>query len=284
MAAHTIYVLSGGAGASGEQLVHTVLAQFEPGGLNQGPAADALRPTVVLLPGLRLPEQVDAAIERAAAAPSTLLLTLVEPGLRRYALAAARRRSLAVFDLMGPLIEHLETTLERPALGEPGLYRRLNKAYFDRVAAINFAMAHDDGQRPEGLTQADIVLLGVSRVGKTPLSMYLAVLGWKTANVPIVPELEPPAEIDRLDRGRAFGLTIEPAELARLRSVRSRAMGAPGLGNYTDPEAIYAELSAAEALFKRRGFTLLDVTNRPLESNADEILRRLGSRPSRAAV
>lgn len=275
---HTLLILSGGAGASGEQVAHTVLAQFQTAENSAGTSGEGIRPEVVVAAGLRLPEQVDAALDRAAAAPSTLLLTLVDPDLRRYAHAAAQQRGLPLFDLMGPLIEHLEVVLERPALGEPGLYRRLNKAYFDRVAAISFAMAHDDGLRPEGLPEAEIVLLGVSRVGKTPLSMYLAVLGWKTANIPIVPGIEPPAELERIDRSRAFGLTIEPGELARLRAVRTRSMGAPGLTTYTDPAAIYEELQAAEALFRRCGFSLLDVTNRPLESNADEILRRIDSR------
>jgi hypothetical protein len=181
---------------------------------------------------------------------------------------------------MGPLLDRLEALLSVAPLGHPGLYRRLNQAYFDRVAAIDFAMAHDDGKNPGGWPEAEIVLVGVSRVGKTPLSMYLAVQGWKAANVPLIPEQDPPAPLLDLDPRRAIGLTMDPARLLFHRRERQRRMGAPSLGRYTDPAAIVDEIEEARRLFRRATFSVIDVTDKPIESSANEvtdmITRRFG--------
>ena len=156
---------------------------------------------------------------------------------------------------MGALLSHLSERLGQEPLAHPGLYRRLRQAYFDRVAAIEFTLAHDDGLRPEGWSGADAVLVGPSRVGKTPLSMYLAVLGWKIANVPLVPEIDPPRTLTQLDRRRVFGLSMEPGQLLFYRKQRQGRMGAGGLGAYTDASKIHLEIEAARALYRRSGFT-----------------------------
>ena len=126
---------------------------------------------------------------------------------------------------MGSLLALLSERLGQEPIVHPGLYRRLRQAYFDRVSAIEYTLAHDDGLRSEGWVDADAVLVGPSRVGKTPLSMYLAVLGWKIANVPLVPEVEPPGALARLDRLRVFGLSIEPGQLVFYRKQRQGRMG-----------------------------------------------------------
>ncbi len=139
-------------------------------------------------------------------------------------------------------------------------------------------MAHDDGRNPSGWEQADLLLIGVSRVGKTPLSLYLSVQGWKAANYPLVPGLDPPESLDRVDPQRVVGLTIEPGQLLALREERQRRIGVIGVGSYTDPHSVYAEIELARAFYKRRGFSILDVTDKPIETTADEITRLIAAR------
>lgn len=263
----TLYIISGGSGASGEQVVHTILAQFPE---------DSLR--VVIIPHVRYTEQLDDTLRRAAQAGAIVVHTLVDSRLRQYLEEEAQKTGVVTFDLMGPLISQLTQTLGLQPKGEPGLYRRLNQTYYDRVAAIDFAMAHDDGRNPAEWAQADVVLVGVSRSGKTPLSLYLSVLGWKAANVPVVPGLELPGELFQLEKGRVIGMNIEPGQLLLLRQQRQRHLGAPGLSDYTNPRKIQEELEHARFLFRRSGFQVIDVTDKPIESIADEIIRLISAR------
>jgi regulator of PEP synthase PpsR (kinase-PPPase family) len=252
---YTIFIVSGGVGASGEQLVHTVLAQFPES-----------RPRVITVPNVRLESQVEEVVSQATAAGGLLVHTLVDNHLRLHLEELAAAQSLPAIDLMGPLIEHLAQALNQPPRGQPGLYRKLNQTYFDRVSAIEFGMAHDDGQRSEDWPEAEIILMGVSRVGKTPLSLYLSVLGWKVANIPLVPGVEPHPQLRRLDRQRVFGLTIEPAQLLAFRQQRQQRLGVSGLSDYTptksSPNSIRSRLFTLLA-------TVIDVTDRPIESSAD---------------
>ena len=264
---HTILIASGGTGTSGEQLVHTVLAQF-PGS----------RVRVVTVPHLRSRDQLEQIIARAAAEGATLVHTLVDSRLRQIMSAEAARRKLPAIDLMGALFERLEPVLDEQPLGEPGLYRRLNKAYFERVEAIEYSMAHDDGRHPEGWPDAELVLIGASRVGKTPLSLYLSVLGWKVANLPIVPGLDPPQELFELDKQRVVGLTIAPAQLLSFRKERQKRLGVPGPSDYTNPEQVFDELQTVSSFCKRAGYSVLDVTDKPIETSAEEVIRLITGR------
>jgi regulator of PEP synthase PpsR (kinase-PPPase family) len=262
-----IYVVSGGTGASGDQLVHTVLAQFPE---SQVP--------VIMRGHVRHLEQVEAVMAEAAASGGTIVHTMVDTRLRDALTRLAQERNVAAIDLMGDLLSRLTDVLGQEPVSHPGLYRQLHQAYFERVAAIDFAMAHDDGKNPEGWPQADIVLVGVSRVGKTPLSMYLSVLGWKVANVPLVMGLPPPPDLFQLDRRRVIGLNIEPGQLLVHRQQRQRRLGAPGPSAYTDPTAIHEEVEAARQLFRQGGFFVIDVTDKPIETSADEIIERVTRR------
>jgi regulator of PEP synthase PpsR (kinase-PPPase family) len=158
-------------------------------------------------------------------------------------------------------------------LAQPGLYRKLHKEYFERVAAIEYSMAHDDGKDPAGWHAAEIVLAGVSRTGKTPLSLYLSVLGWKVANVPIIPGVRVSQELFRIDQRRVMGLTIEPGQLLIHRQQRQTRLGAPGFSAYVDPAAVYEEVQVAEKEFRERGFAIVDVTDKTIETSAEEIIR-----------
>jgi [pyruvate, water dikinase]-phosphate phosphotransferase / [pyruvate, water dikinase] kinase len=257
-----VYVISGGVGASGEQLVQTVLAQFP----------DHHMP-VIVMGNVRQVTQLKRVIAQAKQAGGTIAHTLVDDRLRDRLIDMARAEDVAAIDLMGPLLSRLESVLHRKALGQPGLYRQFHRAYYERVSAIEFTMQHDDGQHPAGWPQADIVLTGVSRAGKTPLSMYLAVLGWKVVNVPLVPEVPPPPELFKLDRSRVIGLTIRPDQLIVFREQRYQQLGVPVPMDYIDPRRIGAEVQAALRVFRRGHFTVIDVTDKPIETSADEIIR-----------
>ena len=174
----------------------------------------------------------------------------------------------------GPLIESLSGKLGQEPLGAPGLYRQLYRSYFDRVAAMDYSLAHDDGKNPPGWKDAEIVLVGASRVGKTPVSLYLAVLGWCVANVPLVAGVPPSEELLQLDPRKLVGLTISPSELVEHREHRQRRLGlAVKKSEYVDPVKVFEETDSIEQFLKRRGIPIIDVTGKPIETTADEVIR-----------
>lgn len=266
----TIYLLSGATGASGELLVRTVLAQF------RGAVPVAIVPHVLSL------QQVEEAVDQARNASGLIVHTFVDDNLRRATAEIAARAGVTAIDLVGPLLEHLSVVLGEAPAGKPGLYRQQREKYFERVEAIEFSVAHDDGQRIEELPQAEIVLVGVSRAGKTPLSMYLSVMGWKVANVPLVPELPPPPVLLEVDPRRVVGLTIEPGQLIAHRRWRQTHLGVVTT-DYTSAAAIYDEVEEARRFCRRHGFAIVDVTDKPIESSAEEVIATVTRRLRAAA-
>jgi regulator of PEP synthase PpsR (kinase-PPPase family) len=262
-----IYLVSGGVGASGEQLVNTVLAQFPD---RQVP--------VVIVSRVRQIEQIEDVVTQAVESGGTIVHTLVDDDLRQALIRRAGEKEVAGIDLMGDLLSRLTQVLGQPPLGRPGLYRQQHRADLERVAAIHYSIDHDDGKHPEGWSEAEIVLVGVSRVGKTPLSMYLSVLGWKVANVPFVMGLSLPKELFEVDPRRVIGLIIESGQLLLHRQQRQSRLGAPGPSDYINPAKIYEELQAARRLFRRKRFPIIDVTDKPIETVADEVIERVTRR------
>lgn len=262
-----IYILSGGVGASGEQVVNTVLAQFPDHQIE-----------VRTLGNLRSPGQLDAALATAASEGGIVVHTMVDPLLRRRLVDMAAKRGIPAMDLMGPLMEWIFTQTGAEPLGRPGRYRLLHADYFDRVAAIEYTMAHDDGMRREGWPKADIVLIGVSRAGKTPLSLYLSVLGWCVANVPFVPGIPLPEELFALDLKRVVGLIIEPGQLIQHRLKRQARLGVLGPSDYIDPVTVHSETQEAKRIFRRHGFAIVNVTDKPIEASADDVIRLMNTR------
>lgn len=270
-----VYVVSGGVGASGEQLVQTVLAQF--------PDSDM---PVVTVGNVRRVDQIRKIVKQAKHSGGTITHTLVDARLRHTLIDLARRQGVVAIDLMGPLLDRLTGVLGHEPMGRPGLYRQFHRDYFDRVAAIEYTMAHDDGRNPHGWPQADMLLVGVSRTGKTPLSIYLSVLGYKVANLPLVPELSIPNELFRLDRPHVLGLTIRPDQLILFREQRYSRLGTPAPFDYIDPDRVREEVQRALEVFRRGRFRVIDVTDKPIEAIADEIIKLIAQppkpRPSRS--
>lgn len=256
-----IFVVSGGTGATGDLLARTVLAQF--------PDVDV---PIYLEAKVVSEERVREVVAKATGIPGAIIVhTMVNRNFRRLLVTEAARAGIVTFDLAGPLEEHLSRELGMEPLQQPGLYHQMRRAYFERVEAIEFTVAHDDGKRIEDLPQAEIVLVGVSRVGKTPLSMYLSIMGWKTANVPFVPGVPPPPELLQIPPHKVIGLTIEPAQLIAHRRYRASRSGIPEEG-YVDRASVVEELRAANHFFYKYGFHVVDTTDKPIETSAEEII------------
>jgi [pyruvate, water dikinase]-phosphate phosphotransferase / [pyruvate, water dikinase] kinase len=259
-----IYIISGGVGASGEQIVHTLLAQFPD---NQAP--------VITFGNIRSVEQIGQVLAKAKKKTGVIVHTLIDSDLRKELVQLAEREGVLAIDLMGDLMSWMVTNYGQKPLGVAGLYRQLNKDYFERVSAIEFTMAHDDGKDPSGWPKADIVLVGVSRTGKTPISLYLSVLGWKVANIPLVPEIPTPAGLYELDHRRVIGLTIEPGQLLLHRQHRQRQLGVTGASAYADPAQIHEEIQQSRKFFRQAGISIINVTDKPIETCTDEIIRTI---------
>src|SRR3990172_3333080 len=193
-----IFIVSGGMGASGEQVVNTVLAQFP----------DITVP-VIPVRNVRNREQLENVIAQTKEQGGTIVHTMVDSHLRQRLTDLAQEHGVTAIDLMGGLLERLTAVLGQAPAEKPGLYRQHHRPYFERIEAIEYALKHDDGQNREGWHAADVLLVGVSRTGKTPLSVYLSVLGWKVANLPVVLEIPAPPELYQLDPARVIGLNID---------------------------------------------------------------------------
>jgi regulator of PEP synthase PpsR (kinase-PPPase family) len=256
-----VYVVSGGTGTSGEQLARTALAQF--------PQAEL---PVITRAQVHDAEQLEAAVAEVVATGGIMVNTLVDHGLRQQLAALAEGRDVVVIDALGPLLEELSRLLGREWSGTPGAYRRLREAYFRRIEAIEFAVAHDDGRNTHELDQAEAVLAGVSRVGKTPLCMYLAMLGWKAANVPLVQGVDPPRQLYEIDRNRVIGLTITPDKLRAHRRERQQTLGEVGRLSYAGAREISQDLEYAYELYRRSRFATVDTSDKPIEESATEVI------------
>jgi [pyruvate, water dikinase]-phosphate phosphotransferase / [pyruvate, water dikinase] kinase len=260
-----LYIMTGGVGASGEQLARTVLAQF--------PKSEV---PIKLFPRIFTRERVEQILNQAQAEDAVVAHTFVNPVLRQGVNKIADQLGVEAIDLVGDLMDDLAVRLDLQPRGEPGLYRRLHKSDFERWRAMDFGLTHDDGKNPQGWPLAEIIILGASRVGKTPLSMYLSVLGWKVANVPLVAGIPPRAGLFELTTPFLVGLTVAPSELIEHRRHRQSTLGVGATkSDYVDPLKVYEEIETIERMYKRHRIPIIDVTGKPVESSADEIIRRV---------
>ena len=255
-----LHVVSDSTGETAARVVEAVEAQF-PGQEFE----------VVRHPRIAVVEDVHLAAQRARGRRAVVLFTLVEPEMREVMRMLCKRYRLHYCDLLGHPIEAVARVSGAPATRRAGAPTVLDSSYFKRIAAIEFAVRYDDGAAARELPEADIVLVGVSRSSKTPLSMYLAYLGYKTANVPIVKGIEPPPELWKIDPARVVGLTIDAERLAAIRGERVRGMG--GGGRYADLAEIYEELEYAESIHKRLGCPVIEVSNLAIEETSRRIVR-----------
>ncbi len=262
-----IYVASCGEGINAFNLVQSTLVQF--------PDTDI---TVVKVPHIRTQNQVNELIEKVKSIESLIVHTIVDQKLRQYLTRKGIENSIVTIDLMGPVISKIQSFLNMEPLQIPGLYREIHQIDMKQISAIDFSLAHDDGMNPETLSQAEIVLVGLSRAGKTPLSMYLAVIGWKVANVPFVPGVAMPESIRTVDRRRIIALNINVDQLLAHRKMRQESLGASGFYAYSSRKDIEQEIQNAQRYYVTSGFSMIDVSNKPIENSAEEIIEMITRR------
>lgn len=256
-----ILIVSDGTGRTATQALNAALTQFP----------DQVVETVVRNE-VRHKEEIEQAAKEAAHLGAFVVHTLVSNELRDFMITSGRRYNVETIDLMGPLLARLSEKLMHSPAEQPGLFNKINQEYFKRIDAMQFAFQHDDGQRPEELHKAEIVLLGVSRTFKTPLSIYFAFKGWLVANVPIVWGIEPPEQIFSLPPEKVFCLTTYAHNLASLRHVRQVHLGI-GTDDYASIRYVQQDLNYAHAIFRRQPlWPVIRVTNKPIEEIASEIL------------
>ena len=232
---------------------------------------------IVRHPRITSVDDVQLAAARARGRRAVLMYTLVENEFRDAMRTLCRRYRLHYCDLLGHPIDAVARVSGQPATMTPAAQPVLDSSYFKRIEAIEFAVRFDDGVGAAGLKDADIVLVGVSRSSKTPLSIYLGYLGYKTANVPIVPGVEPPRELEEIDPRKIVGVTIDAESLAAIRGERARGMrGAKR--RYADLAEIYEELERAEQIHRRLGCPVIEVSNLAIEETARRIIRLVEQR------
>lgn len=266
-----VFVMSDGTGRTAEGALKSAMAQF-----------GEIDTEINVRARVRTEKQVEKIIDEAKKHNGFVVHTFVSKDLRDRILALGRLNDVETIDLMGPLLAQLSRQLDFSPMETPGLFRKLNRAYFQRIEAMEFAFRHDDGNRVEEIHKGEIVLIGVSRTFKTPLSIYLAFKGWRVANVPIILGLEPPEKLFCLENMFVFGLTTSPRNLAELRSVRDLHLGG-STGHYSELDHVRAELRYAKTVFSRiPDCQVIDVSNKPIEEIASDILARIKGRGGKA--
>lgn len=262
-----IYVLSGGSSETAYRMVKAALTQFRHGD----------QAVVRRFQNVRTVEDLESVLSLAADKQAILVHTTVAKELRDHLQTRCGDLRLAQVDLFSELLGTFALFFREQPEERPGLFHSLDEKYFRRIEAIEFALKYDDGQDPGGIRDAEIVLVGVSRTSKTPLSMYLAMEGFKVMNVPLVPGVPAPPELEDIPQGRIVGLTIQPERLQEIRTHRLRRMGAAGHSDsYSDLHHILEELAYADSVFRQhRRWPILDVTGRSIEETAGLVMDRV---------
>jgi [pyruvate, water dikinase]-phosphate phosphotransferase / [pyruvate, water dikinase] kinase len=260
-----LHVVSDATGETAARLVTALEAQF--------PDQEFVE---IRHPRVESEDDLHLAVNRMKGRPAVVVYTLVQPELRAAMRMLCRRAKLHYCDLLGQPIDAVARVSGMAAKMTPGSRPPLNSAYFKRMAAIEFAVRFDDGAG-RGLHDADLVLVGVSRTSKTPLSIYLGYLGHKAANVPVVKGIEPPPELFEVDARKIVGLTIDPNRLVEIRRARVRTMGARNR-QYAELMEIYDELEQATKLQRKLGCPVIDISELSIEETAHRVLRTLEER------
>ncbi|SIT82257.1 pyruvate, water dikinase regulatory protein [Edaphobacillus lindanitolerans] len=258
-----IFIVSDSIGETGDLVAKAAISQFR-----QNFESTAVKK----IPHVESVEQLREVSVIASGQGAIVLYTLVKQEMREYLKRECERLGIPAVDLLGPVIGVIGETLGESPSEEPGRVRLLDEDYFKKIEAIEFAVKYDDGRDPRGLLLADIVLIGVSRTSKTPLSQFLAHKRLKVANVPLVPEVEPPEELFNVNPDKCFGLVISPEKLNTIRKERLKALGLKDDANYARIERIKKEIDHFYKVADRIGCHVIDVTNRAVEETANVIL------------
>jgi regulator of PEP synthase PpsR (kinase-PPPase family) len=256
-----VFILSDSIGETAEMAVRAAASQFNSGKME-----------IRQVPNISDSYTIDEILKQAVASKFIVVYTLVVNELADHLVQKAAELGVICVDVLGPLLDAFKEASQLNPRREPGLLRKMDDMYYRRVEAVEFAVRYDDGKDPRGIELADVVLIGVSRTSKTPLSMYLAHKRIKVANVPLVPEVIPPEQLFTAAKGKVIGLIIRDEQLTNIRSERLKTLGLGGQASYASSKRIFEELEYAEKIMKKIGCPVIDVTNKAIEETASKIL------------
>ncbi|MBY0313931.1 MAG: kinase/pyrophosphorylase [Bdellovibrionales bacterium] len=264
-----IYVISDGTGETAMTMTRAALVHYTDHDLN-----------IVRHKNIRTQPQIDSAIEEAFEKKAIIIHTIVSRQLRKYLQEKTGSLGVPQVDLLGPILNELDDFLHvTDNARRAGILHSVDEKYYKRVEAIEFTVKHDDGKVLSDLDKADIVLVGISRTSKTPLSLFLSHRGWRVANIPLVPNTPLPEELFKIDQRKIVGLIIEPDSLHRIRRNRLERIGQDPGGEYARLDKIYEEIDWARELFaKNKRWPVFNVTERALEETATEITKIICTR------
>jgi regulator of PEP synthase PpsR (kinase-PPPase family) len=259
-----IYVVSDALGETAEFVSRAAAAQFS-----------GVRTRIRRVPYVRDESHLDEIIEEALHEKAILVYTLVLQELRLYLEQKAKEKGLQIIDILGPLIDALSKQTGLDPSHIPNITHRLDEQYFRKVEAVDFAVKYDDGRDLRGAFYADVVIIGVSRTSKTPMSMYLAHKGIKAMNIPLIPEVQPPEELFQISPQKIVGLNIRPDALNQIRTERLKTLGLGTVADYASLERIMLELEYAKGIMEKIGCPIIDATNKSVEESASIVLEIL---------
>jgi len=259
-----IHLVSDATGETNHQIARACMAQF-PG----------VRPTEHVWSLVRTSSHIEKILTAVEAYSGPVLFTLVDVDLRRQLAEGCQKRQVPCVSVLDPVLRALGEYLGVESRGTPGRQHRMDDAYFKRIEAMDFTLIHDDGQMTRDLADADIIILGVSRTSKTPTSLYLANRGYKTANIPLVPNAPLPDEVLEARGPFIVGLTNDPVRLTQVRRNRILMLNQSDETDYIDLEKVRREVTDARRLFRKHSWPVIDVTRRSIEETAASVLQQL---------
>jgi len=260
-----IFAISDGSGRTCSTVVQAALSQFK-----------STEVRLKIIPNVLSIRQIEKIILEAASVNGVIIYTVVSPEFRRKITELGRLNGVPTVDILGPVLTRLSDLLDISPLAQPGLFRQLDDDYYSRIEALDYTIKHDDGLGLSTLGQAELVLLGVSRTTKTPVSIYLSYRGWKVANIPVLLNRDLPEELKKIDQRRVVALTINPEILQLIRLARQRRYTRFGLddaGGYTNLMEINRELDYALEFYTEHDYPIVNVTHKSIEETSTEIMR-----------
>lgn len=267
MTKYHVHLISDATGETLTALANAAITQFE-----------VVESSQHLWPMVRTKQQLDEVVADLKSNPGVVLFTLVQKDLRDHLVSSCRLLRIPCVSVLDPVLRTLAAYFGVESQDQPGRQHALDAGYFNRMDAMDFAIAHDDGQGTPALAEADVILVGVSRTSKTPTCVYLANRGVRSANIPLVPGRSVPEDLTTLTGPLVVGLTASPDRLIQIRRNRLRELNENAQTSYTDPEEVRNEVKEARQLFARNDWPVIDVTRRSIEETAAKILGLLERR------
>ena len=263
-----VVIISDGTGETAKGITRAAIAQF--------PSKEIF---FTRFKNVRTPEHIDSIFQEAALHHDMVVYTIVSPELRKHVQEVSRKEHVRSVDLLGPLLSSFANVFEMEPDYQPGLLHAVNDKYFEKVAAVEFTLNHDDGRNLKSLEECDVVLVGISRTSKTPLSIYLSMEGLKVVNIPIIDGMPLPEKLFEIDQRKIFALTIDPEALTEIRQNRLSKLGTHESGDYADTKKVVQEIEYATNLFdENKRWPVFNVTNKALEETASEIVKLIQMR------